>query len=211
MIAEASGCTRLPEDLAWEQAAPLMCAGFTVMSGYRNARPRGGDRIAVLGIGGLGHIAIQIAKSFGHEVVAVTSTEGKVREALDLGADEAIVGGDDAGAALAAAGGADVVPGTSSSMAKTSQILAGLRPEGRLVSMGIGDAPLAVDPVLLLTNQISVVGSMQNDRRDLADVLELAAAGKVRARVEAYPLYLVNLAMNRLAEGKVRHRAVLVH
>ena len=210
MIVEASGCARLPDGLAWEEAAPLLCAGFTAMSGYRNARPRAGDRVAVLGIGGLGHLAIQIARAFGHEVVAITSTESKRAEAIELGADLAIAVGDDAGAALAEVGGADVVLSTSSDTAHASMILSGLRPEGRLVSMGIGAAPLSVDPFLLLANQLSVIGSMQNDPADLADVLELAARGKVRPRVETYPLHLANLAMQRLADGRVRYRAVLV-
>ena len=211
MIAEATGCARLPDGLAWEEAAPVFCAGFTVMSGYRNARPRGGDRVAVLGIGGLGHLAVQIAKAFGHEVIAVTATEGKRREAKDLGADEVLVMRHHVGEELAAMGGADVILATSSSMEASSRALAGLRPGGRFVSMGLGEGALTIDPMQLLSQQITIVGSMQDDRADLIDALDLVARGRVKPRLEVYPMQLVNQAMSRLIEGRVRYRAVLLH
>jgi D-arabinose 1-dehydrogenase-like Zn-dependent alcohol dehydrogenase len=211
MIAETTGCARLPDGLGWEEAAPMFCAGFTVMSGYRNARPRAGDRIAVLGIGGLGHLAVQIAEAYGHEVIAVTSSEGKRREAKELGAADVLVVRHHAGEELAAMGGADVILATSSAMEVCSQALAGLRPGGRLVSMGIGRGAITIDPMLLLSQQISIVGSMQDDREDLIDVLDLVARGRVKPRLEVYPMLLVNQAMSRLVEGRVRYRAVLVH
>ena len=81
MIAEANGCALLPEKLAWDNAAPLFCGGFSAMSAYKIARPQAGERVAVIGIGGLGHLALQIAKSMGHEVVAITNTSGKAADA----------------------------------------------------------------------------------------------------------------------------------
>src|SRR5437867_12956081 len=107
MLAWGTGCTLVPAGLSDEEAAPIFCAGFTVMSGLRNAAPRPGDRIAVLGIGGLGHLAIQYAKALGLEVFALTGTAGKKDEARTLGADEVIVASGDLGGALQAAGGAD--------------------------------------------------------------------------------------------------------
>lgn len=215
MVADARGCTRVPDGLSLEHAAPLFCAGFTVMSGYRRARPRPGERVAVLGLGGLGHLALQIAKAHGHEVIAITSNESKRREALALGADEVLAVREHAGRELAAMGGADIVLGTSSDLAQTSEVLFGLRPEGRLVAMALpprhGARVLSVDPELALTRQLTVVGAMQDERADLVDLLELAARGAVVPRLELFPIGQLGRAMQRLADQRVRYRAVLVH
>lgn len=209
MLAWATGCTLVPKGLSDTDAAPIFCAGYTVMSGLRNAAPRPGDRVAVLGIGGLGHLAIQYAKALGLEVFALTGTAAKRDEARQLGADEVIVASGDLGAALLAAGGADVILGTTNSAAHATQALGGLRPEGRLVNMGALDGPIQGDAFLLLSRQARIVGSMQNDRRDLVEALELAASGKVRPRIELYPLDKANEARERLEAGKVRYRVVL--
>lgn len=210
VIAEEEGCTLLPEGLAWDVAAPLFCGGYTVMSGYRAACPRPGERVAVLGIGGLGHLAIQIAKALGHEVIAVTANADKRKEALALGADAVLVIQDHGGRELSAMGGADIVLGTSNSMTHTSQLVEGLRPEGRLVSMGIARESLSIDPLRFLDLQLSILGGQQTGREHLVEVLELAAAGKVRPRIEPYRLEDIQRVMERLREGKVRHRAVLM-
>jgi alcohol dehydrogenase len=211
MLAEASGCTLLPAGLAFEAAAPLFCAGFTVMSGYRNSSPRTGDRVAVIGIGGLGHLALQIAKALGHETIAITSSESKRAEAKALGADEVLVIKEHAGNELKKLGGADVVLSTSNSMAQNTQVIAGLRPEGRFVSMAVGGEPIQVNPMQLLMGQIQLRGASQNERRDLVEVLDLAARGKVKPMLELYKLADINRAVVRLDEGKVRYRAVIQH
>jgi dehydrogenase len=108
MIAEADGCTLLPEEIEWEIAAPLFCGGFSAMSAYRIARPKAGERVAVIGIGGLGHIALQIAKLMGHPVVAITNSPHKQRDALEMGAEEVLVIRNHAGEELQAIGGADI-------------------------------------------------------------------------------------------------------
>ena len=149
------------------------------------------------------------AKANGHEVVAITSSAGKREEAISLGADEVLVVESHAGEELAAMGGADVVLSTSNGMEQNSQVLAGLRPEGRMVTMAVGGEPIRVDPILALSKQISLIGSMQNHREDLIEALDLAAAGKLKPALETYTLDQVNEAMIRLSEGKVRYRAVL--
>jgi D-arabinose 1-dehydrogenase-like Zn-dependent alcohol dehydrogenase len=209
MLAWATGCTLVPPGLDDAAAAPIFCAGYTVFSGLRNAAPRPGERVAVLGIGGLGHLAIQYAAALGLEVVALTGTAGKKEEAKKLGASDVIVASGDLGAALLAAGGADVILGTTNSAAHATQALSGLRPEGRFVNMGALDGPIQADAMLFLSRQIRLVGSMQNERRDLVEALELAASGKVRAQIETYPLEKANEVRDRLAAGKVRYRAVL--
>jgi len=211
MLAWASGCTLVPAGLSDEEAAPIFCAGFTVMSGLRNAEPRPGDRVAVLGIGGLGHLAVQYARALGLEVIAVTGNPEKKAEARKLGANDVVIASDSLGQALLEAGGADVILGTTNSAAHATQALRGLRPEGRMVNMGLVDGPIQADPGHFLSNQVRLIGSKQNHRRDLVEALNLAAAGKVKPRIEVYPLDKINEARDRLEAGKVRYRAVIKH
>ncbi|MCF6287414.1 MAG: alcohol dehydrogenase catalytic domain-containing protein [Candidatus Hydrogenedentes bacterium] len=211
MIARAAGCTLLPDGLDWAVAAPLFCAGYTVMSGYRNAQAKPGDRVGVIGIGGLGHLLVQVAKAYGHEVVAITSSENKREEARQLGADEVLVVKEHAGKALADMGGVDVAISTSNDMKHNSQVIEGIRHEGKLVSMAISKEKMEIDPLFLLDHQIRIIGSQQCGREDLVEILGLAASGKVKPMLECYPLEAVNEVMQRLAEGKVRYRAVLTH
>ncbi|MBK6848375.1 MAG: alcohol dehydrogenase catalytic domain-containing protein [Proteobacteria bacterium] len=211
MLAWAEGCTLLPDGLSYEEAAPIFCAGYTVFSGLRNADPRPGDRVAVLGIGGLGHLAVQYAAALGLEVIAVTSTDGKRVEARQLGASETLVVRQHVGEELMALGGVDVILSTTNSAAQVGQALIGLRPEGRLVNMGLVDGPIPVDPFALLMGQRRLIGSLQDERRDLVEALALVAAGKVKPRLELYPLDQANAARDRLETGKVRYRAVLQH
>ena len=211
MLAWASGCTLVPQGLSDEAAAPIFCAGYTVMSGLRNAAPKPGERVAVLGLGGLGHLAVQYAKALGLEVFALTGSAAKKDEARRLGADQVIVAGDDLGRALLDAGGADVILGTTNSAAHATQALRGLRPEGRMVNMGLVNGAIQADPMHFLSNQVRLVGSRQNQRRDLVEALVLATSGKVKPMIEVYPLDRVNEVRDRLEAGKVRYRAVIKH
>ena len=208
MIAEATGCVRIPDDLDWLPAAPMFCAGFTVMSGYRNAAPKPGDRIAILGTGGLGHLALQIAKAMGHEVIALTRAADKRESLRALGADEVVVIDQHAGRDLKAVGGADVILATSNNMTQTGQSLGGLRDGGTMVTMAVADAPFSVKPVLALTRQFTIKGSSQNERADLVEVLDLAASGRIKPVLEVYRLDEVNTVFERLDRGAVRYRAV---
>jgi alcohol dehydrogenase/propanol-preferring alcohol dehydrogenase len=128
MIAEAEGCTFLPDGLGWESAAPLFCGGFSAMSAYRAARPQPGERIAVIGIGGLGHLALQVAKAMGHEVVAITNSPDKQADAIAMGADDVLVVKDHVGQELAKMGGVDAVLSFSPSMKQNSQADGGTTP-----------------------------------------------------------------------------------
>jgi D-arabinose 1-dehydrogenase-like Zn-dependent alcohol dehydrogenase len=210
MLAWAEGCTPVPSSLDDVTAAPIFCAGFTVLSGLRNAHPRAGERVAVLGIGGLGHLAIQFAAVLGFETIAVTNSADKAAEALRFGASDVIVAGADTGAALTKVGGADVILSTTNSAKQVSQAIGGLRPEGRLVSMGALDGPIQVDSIQLIMRQVRIVGSTQNDRADLVDALDMAAKGKVKPATETFPLDDVNTALDRLESGKMRYRGVLL-
>ncbi len=211
MIAWASGCALLPDGLSYEAAAPIFCAGYTVMSGLRNGDPKPGERVAVLGVGGLGHLALQFSKAVGLETFAITGQVAKKAELLGFGADEVLISGDDPGAALQRAGGADVILSTTNSARQIASAFAGLRVGGRLVNMGVADGPIAIDPMVLMFGQRQLRGSTQDERRDLFEALHLVARGKVKPALELYPLDRVNEVRERLAAGKVRYRAVLQH
>src|SRR5215469_1508228 len=209
MIAEADGCTLLPDNLPWETAAPLFCSGFSAMSAYRAGKPQPGERIAVIGIGGLGHLAVQIAKAMGHPVIAITNSADKEGDAREMGADEVLVVKDHAGQELEGMGGADVVLSFSPSMRQNSQVLQGLRSGGRFVTTALSADPIQADPVQMLFKQTSIIGSAQNDTADVVDIVRLVADGKVKPRLEIYPIDAINSVLVRVAEGKVRHRAVV--
>jgi 2-desacetyl-2-hydroxyethyl bacteriochlorophyllide A dehydrogenase len=211
MIAEADGCALVPDKLGWENAAPLFCGGFSAMSAYKIAKPQTGERVAVIGIGGLGHLALQIAKSMGHDVVAITNTADKEQDAREMGADEVLVVKNHVGKELQAMGGADIVLSFSPAMRQNSEAMEGLRSGGRLVTTAPSAEPIQADPVQMLFKQTSILGSAQNDVGDLVDMLNLVASGKVKPKLEMYRMDEINRVFVRLAEGKVRHRAVLMH
>ena len=207
MVAYADATALLPERLSYEQAAPIFCAGYTVWSGLRWADPQPHERIAVVGIGGLGHLALQYAKAAGFETIAISRSPDKDKMIRELGADEIVRDGQ----GLAKAGGADIVLGTSNSVDAMSDTIQGLRPDGRLVVMGVEAKPLSVNPVDLIMRRIRLIGSQQNGPAYLYEALDYAAKGKVKVIAETYPLNEVARAYDRVAEGKVRFRAVITN
>jgi D-arabinose 1-dehydrogenase-like Zn-dependent alcohol dehydrogenase len=126
-----------------------------------------------------------------------------------MGADEVLVVKNHAGQELQDLGGADVVLSFSPSMKQNSQVLQGLRPGGRFVTTAVSADPIQGDPVQMLFKQTSIIGSAHNDPADLFDIVRLVADGKVKPRLEVYPMEEINRVLVRLAEGKVRHRAVV--
>jgi D-arabinose 1-dehydrogenase-like Zn-dependent alcohol dehydrogenase len=209
MLAWASGCELIPDGVSFEAAAPIFCAGYTTMSGLRNADPKPGERVAILGVGGLGHLAVQFSHALGLETLAITGQSDKQKELKELGADAVIVAGDDPGKALADAGGADIVLSTTNSAKQISQAFNGLRAGGRFVNMGLPEGPIAINPMVLMFGQRQLRGSSQDERSDLFEALQLVAGGKVKPILETYPLARANDARQRLESGKVRYRAVL--
>jgi alcohol dehydrogenase len=204
MLAYADSTQLLPEGLQYEQAAPIFCAGYTVYSGLRIAEPKPHERIAIVGVGGLGHLAIQYAKVCGFETIAVTHSKDKEELAHKLGADVVV----SEGKGLKKSGGADVILATSNSYKTTGDTLKGLRPDGRLVLMGISDEPLIVTGHLLM-GRGRIIGSLQNDREYLYEALDYVAKGKVRVMTESFPLDDMNIAYEKVVKGELRFRAVL--
>ena len=205
MLMNADATYLIPDKVSYEQAAPIFCAGYTVYSGLRWADPKPHERVAVLWIGGLGHLAVQYAKAAGFETIAVSHSPDKDKMIRDLGADEVVRDGK----SLAAAGGADVILSTSNSTKSMVDSIQGLRPDGRLVTMGADAEPLSVSLMDLISKRIRIIGSQQNGPEYLYEALDFVAQGKVKTIVETYPLAEAPRAYDRVAEGKARFRAVL--
>jgi alcohol dehydrogenase len=204
MLAYADATMLIPDRLSYEQAAPIFCAGYTVYSGLRIADPKPHERVAVVGIGGLGHLALQYAKAAGFETIAVTKSKDKEKMIRGLGADEVV----EDGAQLLASGGADVLLATSNSWKTTQDAAQGIRPDGRIVVMGLSDEPLGFNLGMML-GRVRMIGSSQNGPEYLYEALDYAAKGKVKVVAETFKLDDINKAYDRVAEGKVRFRAVI--
>jgi alcohol dehydrogenase len=205
MLMYAGATFLIPDNIAYEQAAPIFCAGYTVWSGLRWANPKPHERVAVLGIGGLGHLAVQYAKAAGFETIAISRSPDKDKMIRELGADEIVRNGKE----LAGAGGADIVLSTSNSTKSMVDTIQGLRPDGRLVTMGADAEPLSISLMDLLMKRIQIIGSQQNGPEYLYEALDFVAKGKVKTIVETYSLEQAPKAYERVADGKARFRAVL--
>jgi alcohol dehydrogenase len=170
----------------------------------RFADPKPHERIAVLGIGGLGHLAVQYSKAAGFYTIATTHSKDKEDLASKLGADMVVSNGE----ALKQAGGADVILVTSNSYKAASESLKGLRPDGRMVLMGISEEPLIVTSEII-GNRSRIIGSSQNNQEYLYEALDYVAKGKVKVIAETYSLHDIGRAYENVAAGNVRFRAVI--
>ena len=205
----ASSTVMLPDALSYEAAAPLLCAGYTSWSALRAGNPQPHERVAVLGIGGLGHLAVQFSKAGGFETVAVTSSPDKHGLARELGADHVVTDG----AGLAAIGGADVIVVTGASYQAATESLAGLRVNGRLVLAGIDPSgSFTIDPSRqFFAKGQTILGATHNGLPYLVEALDLAARRGVRPVIEVYPKEKITDAVARVASGEARFRAVVTY
>ena len=204
MLATAAHAYVLPDGLSDAAAAPLFCPGITAYGALAKAAPAPGRSIAVWGFGGVGHMVVQFARLAGAEVVAVARTEGHLELAEELGARP--VDGTDgrAGERLAGEGGVDASIVFAPSSAVAAQALAATRPGGVIV---VGAA--AEIGALPFVEEKAVLGSLLGNRQQMREVLEIAAAGGVRAHVETFPLAEAAQALARLKAGQIAGRAVL--
>jgi len=205
MTAYANSTVLLPEGLSYEQAAPIFCAGYTVWSGLRIADPKPHETVAVVGVGGLGHLAVQYAKAAGFPTIAVSRSPDKDKLVREMGADAVVRDGK----GLNAAGGVDVILGTSNSNDAMVDCIQGLRPDGRFVLMGFEAKPLQLSPVDFITRRIRILGSSQNHPEYLYEALDYAAKRRVKTVVETYRLDEIGKAYDRVVNGRVRFRAVI--
>jgi len=210
MRAVASHALPVPDALGSQEAAPLFCAGVTTYRALRNAHAGPGQRIAVFGVGGLGHVAIQIARAMGGEVIALDVSDDKLALAREMGATHVLNAADpQSPKTIRRMGGAHVAVVTSAAPAAYEAALKCLRPTGTLSVVGLPPEPLRFAALALVSSEVRIVGSAVGTRQDVRDVLDLAAAGKVRCLVETRPLSQVNAVFEAMRAGRIHGRVVL--
>ncbi len=210
MIAEARGISAIPDDLASAEAAPLLCAGITTYNALRNAGLRGGDLVAVQGIGGLGHLGIQFARRMGFHTVAVGRGAEKATLAKNLGAHLYIdTAAEDAASVLQRMGGARAILATAPSGSAIGPLLSGLATRGRLIVVAVPPDPLQVSTVPLVFGGRGIYGSLAGTAIETEDALAFSVRENVRPMIETRPLEQAADAFARMMEGKARFRMVL--
>lgn len=210
LIARASGLMSIPDDLSSVNAAPLLCAGITTFSALRNAPAKPGDLVAVLGIGGLGHLGVQYARHMGFEVAAIARGAEKAELAKKLGAHHYI----DSAARnpaepLQALGGAKVILVTASGGKTVSETFKGLRPGGVLVVLGVFPDPIEVSGMDLIFGSRKLEGALTGDPGTGDETLRFSALSGVSAMIETMPLEKAVEAYAKMLAGKARFRMVL--
>src|SRR5882762_10092060 len=209
LVAPAEALARVPDELSAVDGAPLMCAGVTTFNALRNSGARGGDVVAVLGIGGLGHLGVQFAAKMGFQTVAIARGKDKEAFAKKLGASHYIDSqASDPAVELNKLGGAKVVIATVTNADAMAAVLGGLGPNGTLIVIGAA-GPLSVDPILLITGQRSLKGWYSGTSIDSQDTLKFSASNGVQSMNEIYPLERAAEAYDRMMSGKARFRVVL--
>jgi alcohol dehydrogenase, propanol-preferring len=211
MIAEARGIASIPDELTSAHAAPLLCAGITTYNALRNAGLRGGDLVAVQGIGGLGHLGIQFARHMGFRTVAIGRGTDKKKLALELGAHlyiDATV--DDVAATLQRLGGARAILATSPSGSAMGPLVSGLATRGKLIVVGVPEDEMRVSAVPLVFGGRSIYGALTGTAIDNEDTLAFSVLQNIRPMIETVPLEQAADAYARMMQGKARFRMVLV-
>ncbi len=210
MIAPAGALALIPEGLSAVEAGPLMCAGITTFNSLRNSGARPGDLVAVLGVGGLGHLGIQFAAKMGFKTVAIARGRDKESLARKLGVSYYIDSqAHDAAAELMKLGGAKVILATVTSGNAMSAVLGGLGVNGKLIILGAASDPLEVPGMALLLGRRSILGWPSGNSIDSQDTLSFSMLTGVRAMSEVFPLERAAEAYEHMMGGKARFRAVL--
>jgi D-arabinose 1-dehydrogenase-like Zn-dependent alcohol dehydrogenase len=210
MVAPAVALASIPQQLSAVEAGPLMCAGVTTFNAVRNAGARAGDVVAVLGIGGLGHLGVQFAARAGYRTVAIARGKDKAEFARSLGAEIYIDSeSQDVSAELQKVGGAKIVLATATNAKAMADTISGLAVDGKLVVLGAPHEPLQVQVFPLLTGRRSIAGWPSGTSIDSQDTMEFSARLGVRSMNEVYPLEKAAEAYDRMMSGKARFRVVL--
>ncbi|MEQ8387489.1 MAG: alcohol dehydrogenase [Alphaproteobacteria bacterium] len=199
-----------PGELSAAEAAPLCCAGITVFNALRNAGAQPGDTVAVLGVGGLGHLAIQFAARQGYRVIAISGSADKQNLARTLGAHHYIdTSREDMAEALMKLGGAEVILGTAPDVAPLTAAVGGLGRRGRLLILGVSAGNMEISPVHMVMGSRSVAGWASGSAVDSEDTLNFSALTGVRPMVETFPLKDVAAAYQHMMDNRARFRVVL--
>lgn len=210
MIARATGLVVIPEALTSEAAAPLLCAGIATFNALIKSGARPGDTVAIQGIGGLGHLALQYAKKMGFRVVAVGRGDDIAQDVKELGAhiylDTRKV---NAVEELKKMGRAQVIITTITGSAAASELIKALAPRGKFMVVGAGKDPLTIAPGQMVGNEIAIEGAITGTPYEVEKTLDFSLLTDVRARVETMPLEKANEAYQRVMSGDVKFRMVL--
>jgi propanol-preferring alcohol dehydrogenase len=209
--APASHAVRVPDVLTSVEAAPLFCAGVTVYRAIKKSGIGPGMRVAVFGIGGLGHLAVQIARERGADITAVDVSDEKLEFARSLGAASTLNATQvDVSKAFRAAGGLHAAIVTSAAKQAYDSAFYSLRRGGTLMVVGVPAEPLTFPAILMVGSEIRVISSAVGTRQDLKEVLELSATGKVRCRTETRRLEDVNSVFDEMRAGRIMGRVALI-
>ncbi|MEU5210109.1 alcohol dehydrogenase [Streptomyces sp. NPDC020742] len=211
VIAPVDALARIPDAVAATDAAPMACAGVTTYNGLRRSLARPGDLVAVLGIGGLGHLAVKYAAAMGFETVAIARGADKADFAKQLGAHHYLDSTADTSVAdaLQSLGGAKVVLATAANSAAMTATVEGLTHRGELVVIGAAPEPLGVSPVPLLMRGLVVRGHPSGTAQDVQDTMAFSALHGIRPMIESVPLSGVAEAYGKMLSGAARFRMVL--
>lgn len=209
MVAPSIALARVPDELSAVDGAPLMCAGITTFNALRNSGARAGDVVAVLGLGGLGHLGVQYAAKMGFRTVAIARGQDKEPLARELGAFKYIDSqAQDPAAELQKLGGARVILATVTAGDAMSAVQGGLAPNGKLMVLGAAQS-LQVSPLLMIVGKQEIKGWYSGTSIDSQDTLAFSVLTGVRSMNEVFPLERAAEAYDRMMSGKARFRVVL--
>ena len=210
VLAPANALALIPDDLADVDAAPLMCAGVTTFNSLRNSVARPGDLVAILGIGGLGHLGVQFAAKSGFRTVAIARGQDKAPLAKALGSHHYIDSTTQNPAEeLQKLGGAKVILSTLTDAASLAAAVFGLGPNGQLIIVGVPEKPIEVNTLPLIMGHRSIKGFPSGTGMDSEDTLNFSALQGIKPSIETYPLDQAPAAFDRMMSGKARFRVVL--
>ncbi|MFI7665646.1 alcohol dehydrogenase catalytic domain-containing protein [Nocardia sp. NPDC049526] len=206
----ANALARIPDALSLAEAAPMGCAGVTTYHALRETRAVPGDRVAVLGVGGLGHLGVQFAHAMGFETIAIARGTGKAEDARALGAHHYIDStAGEVSRALRGLGGVSVVLGTVGNAEAMAETVDGLLPRGELIAIGVSAEPLPISPMQLIGRGLSVTGHASGTARDIEETMQFAVQSGVRTRIQQRPLDDAAEAYSAMEQGRARYRMVL--
>lgn len=212
VVAPAVALARIPDALTPAEAAPLMCAGITTYNSLRHTHARAGDVVAVLGIGGLGHLAVQYAAKMGFETVAVARGAEKGPLAKQLGAHHYVdSNADDVAAALQKLGGAKLIVFTATSAKALEGAMGGLGADGQMLVLGAAAEPASIDTASLIGGRRSIKGWPSGTSIESEDTMKFSVLSGVRAMIETMPVERAQDAFDRMMSGEARFRMVLTY
>ncbi|MGD0452377.1 MAG: alcohol dehydrogenase [Solirubrobacteraceae bacterium] len=210
VLVKASAMASIPDELSAEDAAPLLCAGITTYNALRHSGAHAGDVVAILGVGGLGHLGVQFAAKLGFDTVAIARGTAKGELARKLGARHYVDStAQDPAAELSRLGGAKVILSTITAAPAVTAVLGGLGVRGKLVIVGASMEPMQIPPAMLIGGSKTIAGHASGHSGDSEDTLHFSALSGVRPMIETFPLEQAEAAYDRMISGDARFRMVL--